>query len=84
GGRPIIGGLTRIDEEWLLTQNGEPLIPDQEYRVLINSFMYAGGDNFGVVAQADPDAFDTGINYRQPFQDWLKRQASSSNRPLEF
>ena len=44
--------------------------------------MYAGGDDYEMIAEADPDGFDTGINYRQPFQDWLKSQESSNDNPL--
>ena len=44
--------------------------------------MYAGGDGYDMIAEADPDGFDTGINYRQPFQDWLKSLGSSDDNPL--
>ncbi|MCG8414586.1 MAG: bifunctional metallophosphatase/5'-nucleotidase [Pseudomonadales bacterium] len=84
GGRPVLGGLTRRGGEWIVERSGEPLRADQEYRVLLNSFMYAGGDNFGAIAEADPNGFDTGVNYRQPFQDWLKNQSSSRSNPLKF
>ena len=53
----------------------------QIYRVLVNSFMYAGGDEYDMIAHANPDGFDTGINYRRPFQDWLKSQESSVDNP---
>jgi len=82
GGRPVIAGLERRDGNWFLSASGQRLAPDQDYVILLNSFMYAGGDNFGAIRDADPDALDTGIHYRQPFQDWLKRQSSSERNPL--
>lgn len=82
GARPIVGGLHRAGSDWILTRRNEPLDDGQIYRVLVNSFMYAGGDDYEMIAEADPDGFDTGINYRQPFQDWLKSQESSNDNPL--
>lgn len=84
GGRPVLGGLSRRGGSWVIERTGEPLQADKQYRVLLNSFMYAGGDNFGAIAEEDPNGFDMGINYRQPFQDWLKQQQSSADRPLRF
>lgn len=84
GNRPVVAGLQSRDGNWILARTGQPLNEDQRYRVLVNSFMYAGGDNYEVLAEEDPDGFDTGINYRQPFQDWLKAQNSDSDNPLEL
>ena len=84
GGRPVLGGLDRIRGQWIVSKSGQPLLQNQIYRVLLNSFMYAGGDDFGAIAEEDPDAFDTGVNYRQPFIDWLQARGSSSNNPLRF
>ena len=82
GARPIVGGLHRDGSDWTLTRHNEPLDDGQIYRVLVNSFMYAGGDEYDMIAPANPDGFDTGINYRQPFQDWLKSRESSVDNPL--
>ena len=82
GARPIVAGLHRVGSDWILTKHNEPLDDGQIYRVLVNSFMYAGGDEYDMVARANPDGFDTGINYRQPFQDWLKSRESSADNPL--
>ena len=82
GARPIVGGLHRDGSDWILTRHNEPLDDGQIYRVLVNSFMYAGGDEYDMIAPANPDGFDTGINYRQPFQDWLKSRESSVDNPL--
>lgn len=83
GGRPVVAGLQRRGRQWLLTKTGQPLQMDETYTMLLNSFMYDGGDNFGVIREADPGGFDTGANYRQPFVDWLKRQETSERKPLQ-
>lgn len=84
GGRPIVAGLDRRGQRWIFSRTGEPLQRNQEYTLLLNSFMYAGGDNFGRIQEANPNGFDTGVNYRQPFVDWLKNQRSTSRNPLRF
>lgn len=84
GGRPVVAGLERRGSAWILSETGQQLAPDRDYVILLNSFMYAGGDNFGAIRDADPDAFDTGIHFRQPFQDWLKRQQSTERNPLRL
>ena len=82
GDRPIVGGLHRVRSDWVLTKHDEPLHDGKIYRVLVNSFMYAGGDWYDMIAVADPDGFDTSITYRQPFQDWLKSRESSVDTPI--
>jgi 2',3'-cyclic-nucleotide 2'-phosphodiesterase (5'-nucleotidase family) len=82
GGRPVIGGMQWTGQAWVLTATGEPIEADAEYSVLVNSFMYAGGDGYDIFAQADPDAYDTGIQYRQPLIDWIIDQQSNPSKPL--
>lgn len=84
GARPVVGGLQRRGDGWVLSRSGQPLSDSDSYRVLVNSFMYAGGDGYTMLPEADPDGFDTGINYRQPFQDWLQSQGSSASNPFNF
>ncbi len=84
GHEPVVGGLTKRSDQWVFTDSGEPLDENRKYRVLVNSFMYAGGDGYWILSKGDPDAFDTGINYRQPFHDWLEAQGSSEQNPLRF
>lgn len=79
GGRPIVGGMHRQDGRWVLSATGAMLDENATYRVLVNSFMYSGGDNFGAFPAADPNGFDTGVNYRQPFVDWLQRVENLSD-----
>jgi 2',3'-cyclic-nucleotide 2'-phosphodiesterase (5'-nucleotidase family) len=82
GGRPIVAGLVRRGDGWILTASGEPLQDDTFYRVLLNSFMYDGGDNFQMIRAADPEGFDTGIHYRQPFVERLVELQTSPQNPL--
>jgi 2',3'-cyclic-nucleotide 2'-phosphodiesterase (5'-nucleotidase family) len=84
GTRPVVGGLIRRGNRWVLSASGEELGDDKTYRVLVNSFMYAGGDGYNIIPETDPDGFDTGINYRQPFQDWLPAQNTSEQNPLRL
>lgn len=84
GARSLVAGLTRVEEEWIESDTGEIIAANKQYRVLVNSFMYAGGDNFEGIAAYDPDGFDTGINYRQPFLDWIAAQQSSQVNPLQL
>ncbi len=84
GSRPIVGGLQKRGNDWLVTRSGQPLDDETNYRVLVNSFMYAGGDGYTMLPAADPNGFDTGTNYRQPFQDWLESQKSTASNPLEL
>ena len=84
GTRPVVGGLERRNGRWIVSRTGEALDSRENYRVLVNSFMYAGGDNYTMLPEADPNGFDTGLNYRQPFQDWLQQQDSSPDQPLRL
>jgi len=84
GGRPVFAGLTEVNGEWIVRRTGKALTDDGLYRVLINSFMYDGGDDFGMVAEFDPNGFDMDTNYREPFVQWLKRQNTSPASPLHL
>ena len=82
GGRPVAAGLEQQNNRWVLTETGTPMKPEEIYTVLLNSFMYAGGDNFSAIADAAPNGFDTRVNYRQPFVDWIKSRESARNTPF--
>jgi len=84
GRDPVFGGLIRDGETWRLAVTRLPLDENTVYRVLINNFMYAGGDGYTGLMEADPQGFDTGIHYRQPFVDWLESQQSTKTEPLTF
>jgi hypothetical protein len=50
--------------------------------VLVNDFMYAGGDGF-VFQEQDPDAYNTSIDWRQPVIDWILSRETSPENPLD-
>ncbi len=78
--RSALGGMT--------TKGGYKLADDTSidqsatYHVLVNNFMYAGGDGY-TFADYDPDAYETGIDWRQPVIDWIVDQKSNRDNPLE-
>jgi 2',3'-cyclic-nucleotide 2'-phosphodiesterase (5'-nucleotidase family) len=80
---PAIGGLRKDAGQWILESSGTPLDPAQTYHVLVNDFMYAGGDDYGMLASFDPQAYNTAINWRQPVIDWIVAQESSVENPLD-
>lgn len=84
GASPLVAGLVCAGDEWIETASGDALADEKVYRVLVNSSMYAGGDNYQGIAAADPDGFDTGINYRQPFLEWVAAQQSSPSALLQL
>ena len=53
------------------------------YSLLVNDFMYAGGDDYAILAESDPDAYDTSIDWRQPVIDWILEQESSRDEPID-
>ncbi len=80
-----VAGLTyRRDGGRILAQldDGSPLDPAATYHVLVNNYMYAGGDGYRFATQ-DPDAYDTGIHWRQPVVEWIIAQQTSPQQPLE-
>jgi 5'-nucleotidase/UDP-sugar diphosphatase len=73
-GETVIESVTLAD--------GSPLDMDATYHVLINDFMYLGGDGY-LFYQQDPNAYDTGIQWRQPVIDWTKAQNTSAENPID-
>jgi 5'-nucleotidase len=57
----------RIGQVWV---GGEPLDLDAEYRVVVNSFLASGGDNFGTLAEGT-DKADSGRVDLQALVDYL-------------
>lgn len=73
-------GLQVVDAVTLT--NGSPLVVTDTYHVLVNDFMYAGGDGY-LFGSQDPDAYDTGIQWRQPVIDWTTAQHTSETDPID-
>lgn len=78
-----VGGVYRENFRWYLKVTDEELDPDELYTVLVNDFMYAGGDDYALLAVYDPDGYNTAINWRQPVIDWIMAQDSSPAIPID-
>lgn len=78
-----VGGVYRDNFRWYLKATGEEVDPDALYTVLVNDFMYAGGDEYALLAVYDPEGYNTAINWRQPVIDWIMAQNSSSENPID-
>ena len=78
-----VGGVYRENFRWYLKASGEELDPETLYTVLVNDFMYAGGDDYALLAMYDPDGYNTAINWRQPVIDWILAQDSSPESPID-
>ena len=75
-------GVKRVNGKFILTRTGQPIDPQATYRVLVNDFMYTGGDQFPLQKQ-DPNGYDTAIHWRQPVMDWIMAQNSSAFAPID-
>ena len=62
--------------------DGSPLDPQATYHVLVNNYIYQGGDGYHF-SQQDPDAYDTGIHWREPVIQWIRAQGTGPDHPLE-
>jgi 2',3'-cyclic-nucleotide 2'-phosphodiesterase (5'-nucleotidase family) len=77
-----IAGAHRESFRWQL-DSGEPIDPDATYHLLTTDFLYAGGDGYAMLAAYDPEAYNTGVDWRQPLVDWVLAQESDESRPLD-
>ena len=73
----IAGGEVRL---W--RADGSELDPAATYYVLLNDFMYNGGDGY-LFGEQDPAGYNTGISWRQPLIDYLLALATTPEDPLE-
>lgn len=78
-----IGGTHAVGFSWVLHRTGAKIQPDGQYTLLVNDFMYAGGDNYGLLAEFDPNGYNTAVDWRQPVIDWIEAQHTSAENPLE-
>jgi 2',3'-cyclic-nucleotide 2'-phosphodiesterase (5'-nucleotidase family) len=79
---PAVGGLFLEGGQWIIKSTDQPLDPADTYNLLVTDFMYAGGDNYRI-AEFDPEAYNTAINWRQPVIDWILAQESNPEKPLD-
>ncbi len=78
-----MGGIHTEGGSWVLNGSGEKIDDAATYLVLVNSFMYSGGDGYEMLAEYDPNAYQTGIDWRQPVFDWIIDQATTAANPLD-
>jgi 2',3'-cyclic-nucleotide 2'-phosphodiesterase (5'-nucleotidase family) len=78
--RPVAAGMSTVGKYTL--SDGRELDKEATYHVLVNDFMYAGGDGF-VFQEQDPDAYNTSIDWRQPVIDWIVTLKTSPEDPLD-
>ncbi len=78
--RPAVGGMVREGARYLV--DGQPIDPEAVYHVLVNDYMYAGGDGYAF-ADYDPNAYMTGIDWRQPVIEWISGLNTSPENPLD-
>jgi 2',3'-cyclic-nucleotide 2'-phosphodiesterase (5'-nucleotidase family) len=76
---PVVGGMTTIGGYF--HGDGTPLAFDSTYLVLVTDYMYSSSDT--LLSVYDPDAYATGINWREPVIDWIRVKNTSIADPLE-
>jgi 5'-nucleotidase len=72
----------RVVDTVTILADGTPLDMGATYHVLVNDFMYYGGDGF-LFGEQDPDAYNTAIQWRQPVIDWTIAQNTSAASPID-
>ena len=80
-----MGGISyrRSGDKVIVTlKDGSALDPGATYRVLINSYMYSGGDNYLFQTQ-NPNGRGLGVRAEEPVIKWIQSQKTSPQRPLE-
>jgi 2',3'-cyclic-nucleotide 2'-phosphodiesterase (5'-nucleotidase family) len=75
-----IAGITYMDGSFVLN-DGSALQADEIYTVLVNDFMYYGGDGYLFESQ-NPDGYNTNIHWRQPVIDYILSLETSEENPL--
>jgi 2',3'-cyclic-nucleotide 2'-phosphodiesterase (5'-nucleotidase family) len=80
---PAVGGIYLQAGQWILKESGKPIDPEATYKLLTTDFMYAGGDDYRI-AEFDPQAYNTAINWRQPVIDWIIAQQSKPEDSLDL
>jgi 5'-nucleotidase/UDP-sugar diphosphatase len=80
---PAVGGMHQESGRWVLDRTNQPLESTGTYTLLTTDYMYAGGAGYSMLETFDPEAYDTGIDWRQPLIDWIRDQRSTPEKPLD-
>lgn len=67
-------GVEKKNGRWLIS--GKTVDPESRYKVLINEFMYGGGDKYRFVG-GDNENIMTPVNWRKPLVNTLKKYEKS-------
>ena len=78
-GRELLDVIAANDPAVVGVQN---IAPDELYRVLVNDYMYEGGDRYRLY-EYDPDGYRTGIGWREPVITHLRELETSADDPLQ-
>ena len=73
-----IGGVELSGGKWRFKSTGEEVDSEATYTVLVNDFMFAGGDGYQELAEQDPEGYNTAVDWRQPVIDWISDDADSN------
>ncbi len=66
-----IGGVEQSGGRWRFKHSGDELDSSETYTVLVNDFMWAGGDGYDELVEYDPNGYNTAVDWRQPVIDWI-------------
>ena len=66
-----IGGVETSGGQWRFKSSGDEIDENETYTVLVNDFMFAGGDGYEMLAEHDPAGYNTAVDWRQPVIDWI-------------
>jgi len=81
---PPVGGIHIEQGNWAFDIDGKPIDPFEKYSLLVTDYLYAGGDDYLMLANYDPEAYKTGISWRQPVIDWMFAQKSNHDKPIDL
>jgi len=82
---PAVAGMTvttDVGSVEVTLEGGTPLDPVATYQVLVQDYIYYGGDGYLFQLQ-DPEPIDLGVHYRQPVIDWTTDLGTTPGDPLE-
>lgn len=74
-------GLRRDGEKTILLKTGQPIDPTASYHLLVTDYLYNKSPD---LKAADPNPVTTAQDYRQPVLDWLAKNPTSKEKPLEM
>jgi 2',3'-cyclic-nucleotide 2'-phosphodiesterase (5'-nucleotidase family) len=74
-------GVERTAKGYRL-ESGKALDPEATYTVATIDFLYYGGSSFQFLKQ-DPTPRETGLDWRAPLVDWMRRHKTTPQSPLE-